>query len=143
MAELDEFTMAYIEAALWSSLDERNFDDNGSPLPNAQYPDFLNGSFDWGDFSPETLQQIIADCTKFQSDNAALIAEAVELGDYASREWSVAVRSGHDFWLTRNGHGVGFWDRGLGNVGDTLSEAATAYSEVSIYVGDDGLLYLQ
>ena len=26
----------------------------------------------------------------------------------------------HDYWLTRNGHGVGFWDRGLGPVGDRL-----------------------
>ena len=24
---------------------------------------------------------------------------------------------GHDLWLTRNGHGAGFWDRGLGAQG--------------------------
>ena len=30
----------------------------------------------------------------------------------------------HDYWLTRNGHGVGFWDRGLGDVGVMLSDLA-------------------
>ena len=28
MDELDEFTMAYIDAALWSSLDEHNFKES-------------------------------------------------------------------------------------------------------------------
>lgn len=49
---------------------------------------------------------------------------------------------GHDFWLTRNGHGTGFWDRGLGAVGDRLSVAAHAYGEASLYVGDDGWQYV-
>lgn len=30
----------------------------------------------------------------------------------------------HDYWLTRNHHGAGFWDRGLGDLGDRLTEAA-------------------
>lgn len=33
---------------------------------------------------------------------------------------------GHDFALTRNHHGAGFWDRGLGTLGDDLTEAAHA-----------------
>lgn len=37
---------------------------------------------------------------------------------------------GHDFILTRNGHGAGFWDRGHGEAGNRLSEAAKAYGEV-------------
>lgn len=35
---------------------------------------------------------------------------------------------GHDLILTANGHGTGFWDRGLGDVGDALSEACEGYS---------------
>lgn len=34
--------------------------------------------------------------------------------------------AGHDFWLTRSGHGAGYWDRGLGELGDRLTEAAKA-----------------
>jgi len=45
---------------------------------------------------------------------------------------------GHDIWLTRNGHGTGFWDRGLGELGDQLTVIAEDMSEVGIYVGDSG-----
>ena len=38
-------------------------------------------------------------------------------------------QSGHDFYLTRNGHGTGFWDRGYGGVGDRLTEASKLCGE--------------
>jgi hypothetical protein len=46
---------------------------------------------------------------------------------------------GHDFALTRNGHGAGFWDRGLGELGDRLTTAAKVYGESSVYVNDGGV----
>jgi hypothetical protein len=49
---------------------------------------------------------------------------------------------GHDFWLTRNRHGAGFWDRGLGDLGDKLTAAAHTYGESNLYVGDDGQVYV-
>lgn len=49
--------------------------------------------------------------------------------------------AGHDFWLNRCGHGAGFWDRGLGELGDRLSDAAKVYGNVDLYIGDDGLVY--
>jgi len=45
---------------------------------------------------------------------------------------------GHDFCLTRNRHGAGFWDRGLGTRGDVLTKAAHAYGEVSLDHGVTG-----
>ena len=39
-------------------------------------------------------------------------------------DWASA---GHDFYLTREGHGAGFWDRGLGIVGDALTYIAKPY----------------
>ncbi len=41
---------------------------------------------------------------------------------------------GHDFALTRNGHGVGFWDRNLGEVGERLTTSCADYSEVHGFV---------
>lgn len=35
---------------------------------------------------------------------------------------------GHDFCLTRNGHGAGFWDRGWDELGEYLSDVARTYS---------------
>lgn len=37
---------------------------------------------------------------------------------------------GYDFWLTRNGHGVGFWDRDLEELGDRLTAACDSFGEV-------------
>jgi hypothetical protein len=52
----------------------------------------------------------------------------------------------HDFWLTRNGHGAGFWDDpkywGGQKNADALSKAAEAMGGKDLYVGDDGKIYI-
>jgi hypothetical protein len=115
---LNAFTRAYIECALWSSTD-----DAGETLEHSE-----------AKLAPETLTTMIADCAAFQTAHAALLSEAYELGEDDAR-------AGHDFWLTRNRHGAGFWDRGLGGVGDKLTDAAHETGERDLYVGDDGLIY--
>jgi hypothetical protein len=112
---LDPFTQAYITAALWSSTD-----DDGDPLDN-QY------SID--DISDETFMEMVKDCQSFQQQNAELLSQIDD------------SQAGHDFWLTRCGHGAGFWDRGLGQIGDHLTDAAHAFGNVDLYVGDDGKIY--
>ena len=108
---MDTFTQAYIEAALWSSTD-----DEGEPLDFGEY-----------DLAPATMAAMMADCAKFQAEN-----------DLSERGESQA---GHDFWLTRNGHGCGFWDGDWPETGDKLTEACRAWPEVNLYVGDDGRIY--
>ena len=59
-----------------------------------------------------------------------------------SRGWNAF---GSDFWLTRVGHGAGFWDRGEGEVGERLSALCghgTRFATVDPYIGDDGRVYL-
>lgn len=49
------------------------------------------------------------------------------------------IQAGRDFWFTRNGHGVGFWDRGLGEIGDLLSERCgygTQFPPADPFFGD-------
>jgi hypothetical protein len=55
--------------------------------------------------SQETLAVMVSNCARFQMENAADIAA----GPKVSRGEPEA-QAGHDFWLTRNRHGVGFWD---------------------------------
>jgi len=124
--KLDKFTQAYLECCLWAESDESD-ESGGDPLEN-------NYVFD--DFAPESLQLAIDDCKRFQEENADDIANA----NYDHDEFSDAEMAGHDFWLTRNGHGAGFWDRELGDVGDRLTEAAKGYGECCVYVSDDGQL---
>lgn len=124
---LDDFTKAYIICALWSTNDESD-DSGGEPLEN---------NYSIEDISPETLDIIIKDCKQFQEENKDLLA----LAKY-NKEWPDVEMQGHDFWLTRNGHGSGFWDGDLGEVGDKLTEACKKFGEVNLYVGDNGLIYL-
>lgn len=103
----------YLACALWSSLD-----DNDEPLDNEHRT-----------LHPKTLADMREDCEDFATSNAAdLLGMDPEL-------------AGHDFWLTRNHHGAGFWDRGLGERGERLTKAANAYGSVDLYVGDDGQVY--
>jgi hypothetical protein len=108
-------------------------DDGGDPMDD---------NYDRDDIAPEALVSMRADCDAFADENAADLALYAErMSDRA--EWSWDERAGHDFWLTRNGHGAGFWDRGLGNIGDSLSEACRAFGSSDLYVGDDGKVYIQ
>jgi hypothetical protein len=111
----DEFTRAYIEAALWSSTD-----DEGRP------PDSLDV-----ELSDELRELMFIEARLFQ----------IKASPFYSKAMSEA-QAGHDFWLTRNGHGAGFWDRSLpDNLGEILTAMAHAFGECSLYIGDDGKLY--
>lgn len=41
---------------------------------------------------------------------------------------------GHDFALTRNHHGAGFWDRGYSQHGDKLTKIAATYGEAEVWL---------
>lgn len=108
----------YALAALWTSTD-----DNGEPLDRR---------FTVEDIAPESRESMLADVTNFL---AACWDDGVDLSSIEPEQ------IGHDFWLTRNGHGAGFWDRGLGTLGDDLTTRAHAYGEFILYVGDDCLIH--
>lgn len=118
---MNEFLAQYIETALWSSIDDESDDSGGVPL---------DATYGASDLAPELLATMAADCAKFQADNAANL-EDLDDG-----------QCGHDLWLTRNGHGTGFWDRGYPEPQATeLTDAAEAFGEFHLYVGDDGKIY--
>lgn len=126
---LDDFTQAYITAALWSSTD-----DDGTPL---------DSNYDENDIAPATLDTMQTDCHRFWNDNKRNIIAATHLGDYVknNHQYCGAELAGHDFWLTRCHHGAGFWDRGLGELGRLLTDAAHVYGNVDLYIGDDGKVH--
>lgn len=125
--QLSAFTRGYIEAMFFTSCSDP---DDG---------DLQHATF--GDLAPETLDKIRADCDAFERANAATLEQAYEQGGEYAPDYD-AEAAGRDFWYTRNGHGVGFWDRGLGDLGDKLSDAAR-HRECWVYRGDDGKVYLE
>lgn len=129
---MNAFAQHYIIAALWSTNDESN-DQGGEPLED---------NYSAADLAPEALASIEADCARFERENAALLAQAYKLYRPHPDAPTPECSAGHDFWFTRNGHGVGFWDRGLGDVGQALTAACHVFGTCDIYVGDDGKLYV-
>jgi|TARA_R110002020_G_scaffold320795_1_gene536666 hypothetical protein len=123
-----EFLRGYIACALWSSTG-----DDDRPL---------DSTHDETDLAGETLQAMKDACTKFMADNGEDLELFGNVMGVGETKPDFSDSAGHDFWLTRNGHGAGFWDRGLGELGDRLSDAATAFGEAHLYAGDDGKLYL-
>lgn len=126
----EEFFQAYVTTALWSSNDESNPETGGDPM---------DANYDESDIAPETLAAMRADCDKFYETNAAdLSCEGVTYGP----DFGQNGRAGHDFWLTRNHHGAGFWDGDWPAAeGERLTAASHTFSEVNLYVGDDKRIY--
>lgn len=124
LTDLDDFTQGYIACALGSEADA-----TGDPL---------DATYDIGDLAPETLERIVKDCRDFQQQNRDDLEQycvevAVDTG---------MTHAGYDFWLTRNRHSAGFWDRELGCLGERLTSAAHRYGEVYLYIDDNDTLSL-
>jgi len=111
--QLDQFTIAYIECALWSSTDD---DDNA-----------LDDNYSIEDIDKDCLSDMIEDCRIFQERHKADIQYNL-------------TRAGHDFWLTRNGHGAGFWDGDWPeDIGNRLTKHCKEdWGEATLYVDDNG-----
>lgn len=114
--DLDTFTRQYLETALWSTNDE----SGGEPM---------GANYSIEDIASEALRAAVEDCRKFQEAHYDDISEDPS-------------QAGHDFWLTRNGHGCGFfdadWDK---DVAERLSKACRRWGELWPYVGDNGQIY--
>lgn len=110
----------YLKCALWSSAN-----DDGEPLDDTFTPE---------DVAEDSIITAESDLHAFAS-KAGNLLDGADMGQVA-----------HDLWLTRNGHGAGFWDRpevyGGQDNADALSEIAAEMGEVYAYVGDDGRVYL-
>lgn len=130
---LDSFTRAYLAAILWSTNDEST----------PQGGESLDRNYGLADFSQAALEQAVADCTRFQNENAVTL----EVANIRDSE-DTPSRAGFLFALNRNRHGTGFWDEkthrdpeGERLACDALADASKAFGEVNVYVGDDGQIH--
>ena len=84
------------------------------------------------DINPDDAYGLIGVVTDFVRNNLSDLV-ASDLSD---------DEIGHDLSLTIDGHGSGFWDRGLGKIGENLTQACKSYIGSTPEVGDDGQVYL-
>lgn len=119
---LQKMTLAYLECAAWLGEDGTKEDL----------------AFD--DFSIEAQCKAASDCADFLRHSDATTAISKKL-------WT-PEQAGHDFWLTRNGHGAGFWDRyPPGTVGhhfgELMTKAAKGFGECYTVLDEDDVIYLE
>ena len=104
--ETDDMVRAYLECAEWCGLS----DEDHEALELAVSPVW----------SAESLRQAGEDCSCFLADHASVIGGRLSM-------------AGHDFWLTRNRHGAGFWDGDWKTEdGRILTDSAHVWGEVNV-----------
>lgn len=121
--DFETFFTAYLECAVWSStaLDPEDWDkaNDGGDVEELPIEEFGLSADDIDDASRAKLRE-----------------DALAFWDNNEECHSNPSQAGQDFWLTRNGHGAGFWD-GDWEHGDELTEASKVYGSVDLWVDKD------
>ena len=120
----DDFLRGYVEAMLWANTFVEC--ECGYCLEQEDVSHWYQSPGRWWEDTPVDL----GDAAAFWECFAYVILSL----DYGKRgeNWCRAELAGHDFALTRNGSGAGFWDRGMGAIGDMLSEECKPYGSHSV-----------
>jgi hypothetical protein len=116
---IDSIVAGYFEAAVWTDMNE-----NEEPV-HEEAADY---------FTKYSHSSSVRDVYSLLANHPDVVKSALDA--YG------AERFGHDFWLTRNNHGVGFWDREelkANGVGEELTRISNSeFKEKSLIVSDEG-----
>jgi hypothetical protein len=124
---LQEAYDGYVQAAIWSSNDWNNMID-GNPQPLDQLD---------ADLSDNTAAEMLSDVARFITEN---YDDCQFVVTHDTHGW---IGVGHDLWLTRNGHGTGFWDRGYPQeLADRLSKHAREMGDQHLW-HHDGYIHIE
>lgn len=112
--DIDDILKNYLEAVLWTNGEDEDFEDK------TIY-----------DFSKSSIKNSKKEIEWFVKS----------AGKYINNISDDNI--GHDLWLTRNGHGSGFWYRGYSEkITDLLEHLCELLGSVDAYVGDDEQVYI-
>lgn len=116
-----DFWKSYMVTALWSSTDQTNDEP-------------FDYRYTIQNISAHSMHDMLQTCEKF------IDAAYMQLGELIYE--IPASQMGHDFWLSQNHHGAGFWDSTMPkNIGDKLHKISQNFPEAMIFLGDDGNLH--
>lgn len=127
---IDEIYNGFISAMLWATIDQNISDET-----------HLDSNYGIYDVDKDTEQAIKNRIEDFISENYEILDEIQINEDISISEEQI----GHDLFLTTQGHGVGFWDRGYGYNGELLTKECKKFFDDSMYAyaGDDGKIYFE
>ncbi len=135
---LPEIVQGYIEAMFFTNTSNIPMTEFHTPeskrlVAEGQSDGDLPSDAGFLDLHPDALKEIKADCGAFHVKARDLLHKAYE-GDYDRQQ------AGRDFWFTRNGHGVGFWDREqlkADGLGADLTDIAETFGNVDPWFSDE------
>jgi hypothetical protein len=127
------------ETLLWSETD--NADESGGQPLDANYsPE---------DIDADSLEELNKRFQSFVEEAEKEITEKIgddwsSIDDFYTGTANSEYQTEHDFILTANGHGCGFWEAFYWSkeVGEILTRLAEKHREIHADVGDDGKIYL-
>jgi hypothetical protein len=132
--DINKIMDSYLESAIWTEeerMQEDEVSEYGELGDDSEVRDMVTDAMDLNihNFSDDSKIQAYTDIKKFLSligDTANIMTEE---------------QLGHDLWLTRNGHGAGFWDRGYDEADVAiLNKASEDLGEIDLYVDDSGVI---
>ena len=117
LTKREAFRDGYIDAMVWANV--------------CPAKDGIETEADGSELSDQAVKILTDQADDFLDETTVpLIERACEVEGYDYGH------AGHDFALTRNHHGAGFWDRGLPDtVGEDLTEIAHGYGDAYIFAG--------
>ncbi len=113
---LDGFVQGYLKCALWST--------------NNVHGDPLDCQYGIDDFDCASLDSAIKDCDQFRKDGAIHLTSPPFMLAHAAT-------IGHNFWLSRNGHGSGLHDMFDHHSAAALHGLASTYGDKCVFTSYD------
>lgn len=146
--ELNEILKGYIECALWTE-EERLHDEVTIDMDDEEDMDeiekliFLKNKFDKKTFTSFISEDIDIDSRiDAYNDIKQFIKDSGNVAIKEAINENGLFKLGMDIWLTRNGHGSGFFDHNYENE-EILIKSAKKLKEKNLIVGDDNKLYFE
>jgi hypothetical protein len=140
---MNALLLGYLVCALWTEDDKAPSGEYGqSGRPEELLPKIAPGS----------VTQAVEECFVFFRANADKLRKfhGTDIG-LSEDQWLTtknAENCGHDFWLSRNGHGSGFFDRysepdPRAAIGDQLQDEAGKAGSRNVVFEDDGTIIIE
>lgn len=112
--DVNEILNSYLETAIWAEESDEN-DLQGKTIQELDKNSKANSAIEIYQFLQKAQQEASDELNTYDEEGI-----------------------GHNLWLSRNGHGAGFFD----DNNDKLQNLARNMKSVNIYSGDDGKIYI-
>ncbi|UTN91454.1 hypothetical protein SEA_OUTIS_91 [Gordonia phage Outis] len=122
---VESIARGYVDALCWTQRDVAASADDDTDGDQT----LRDLGYGYDELHPDTRDRIIAELTDVVTAHPLAVRMYGAARTFSFGDGNVWEHFGHDYLLTRDGHGAGFWDRGLGELGDYLTSIADAAGE--------------